>query len=114
MEIGNPGNPAQSAANRTHSFGSGGDGYGAVADTLRISRNETTIAQYTAFLNAKATTDPYNLYNPGMASNIPTSRSFRAAGPRAASGAACPPRSASTPRPILRGQQHRVSRRQCP
>jgi formylglycine-generating enzyme required for sulfatase activity len=70
VTIGNPGNAAQSAANRTHSFGSGGDGYGAVADTFRISRNETTIAQYTAFLNAKATTDPYNLYKPSMASDV--------------------------------------------
>lgn len=69
VTIGDPGNAAQSAANRTHSFGSGGDGYGAVADIFRISRNETTIAQYAAFLNAKATTDPYNLYNPNMASN---------------------------------------------
>lgn len=68
VTIGDPGNAAQSAANRTHSD-SGGDGYGAVADTFRISRNETTLANYAAFLNAKATTDPYNLYNPSMGSN---------------------------------------------
>lgn len=68
VTIGNPGNAAQSAANRT-AFESGGDGYGAVADTFRISRNETTITEYTAFLNAVATTDPYNLYNPAMGWN---------------------------------------------
>jgi formylglycine-generating enzyme len=69
VTVGDPGNAAQSAANRTHSFGSGGDGYGAVADTFRISRNETTLANYAAFLNAKATTDPYSLYNSSMASD---------------------------------------------
>jgi hypothetical protein len=78
VTIGDAGNVAQSAANRTHSFGSGGDGYGAVADTFRMSRNETTIAQYAAFLNAKATTDPYNLYNPSMGST-PTSPALPAA-----------------------------------
>jgi formylglycine-generating enzyme required for sulfatase activity len=69
VTVGDPGNAAQSAANRTHSFGTNGDGYGAVADTFRISRNETTLADYAAFLNAKATTDPYNLYNPRMGSD---------------------------------------------
>jgi formylglycine-generating enzyme required for sulfatase activity len=68
VTIGDPGNAAQSAANRTHSF-SGGDGYGAVADTFRMSRNETTIAQYAAFLNAKAASDPYGLWNSSMASD---------------------------------------------
>jgi len=67
VTIGDPGNLAQTAANRTHAFG--GDGYGAVADTFRISRNETTLANYAAFLNAKATTDPYSLYNTQMGSN---------------------------------------------
>jgi formylglycine-generating enzyme required for sulfatase activity len=66
VTIGNPGNAAQSAANRTHSFGSGGDGYGAVADTFRMSRNETTIAQYAEFLNAKAASDPYGLWASSM------------------------------------------------
>jgi formylglycine-generating enzyme required for sulfatase activity len=69
VTIGDPGNAAQTAANRTHSFGSGGDGYGAVAGTFAISRNETTLANYAAFLNAKVTTDPYNLCNPSMTSN---------------------------------------------
>ena len=70
VTIGDPGNAAQSAANRTHSFGSGGDGSGAVDYVYRISRNETTIAQYTAFLNAVATTDPYGFYNTSMAGNV--------------------------------------------
>jgi formylglycine-generating enzyme required for sulfatase activity len=69
VTIGDPGNAAQSAANRTHSE-SGGDGYGAVADAFKISRNETTLSQYAEFLNAKATTDPYGLYNTGMASDL--------------------------------------------
>jgi formylglycine-generating enzyme required for sulfatase activity len=69
VTIGDPGNAAQSAANRTHSFGSGGDGYGAVTDTFRISRNEMTLANYAAFLNAKATTDTYSLYNTSMGSD---------------------------------------------
>jgi formylglycine-generating enzyme required for sulfatase activity len=68
VTIGDPGNAAQSAANRTHSE-FGGDGRGSVSYTYRMSRNETTIAQYAEFLNAKAATDPYGLYNTNMASN---------------------------------------------
>jgi len=68
VAIGDPGNAAQSAANRTHAFG--GDGYGAVDYTYRIARDETTIAQYTALLNAVAATDTYNLYNPNMVGNV--------------------------------------------
>ena len=68
VTIGNAGNAAQSAANRTHGF-SGGDGYGAVAYEYGISRHETTLGQYAAFLNAVAKTDTYGLYSPGMASN---------------------------------------------
>lgn len=66
VTIGDPGNAAQSAANRTHTFGVGGDGFGAVADTYRIARNETTILDYTEFLNAVAATDTYSLYNTSM------------------------------------------------
>jgi formylglycine-generating enzyme required for sulfatase activity len=39
---------------------------GAVAYRYDIGRTEVTNAQYTAFLNAKATTDPFNLYNTEM------------------------------------------------
>lgn len=70
VTIGDPGNAAQSAANRTHSFGSGGDTYGAVADTYRIARNETTISDYAVFLNLVAKADPYSLYNTNMGSNL--------------------------------------------
>lgn len=68
VTIGDPGNAAQSAANRTHAFGAG-DGYGAVATTFLISRNETTLANYAAFLNEKATTDTYGLYHTSMGSD---------------------------------------------
>jgi len=66
VTIGDPGNAAQSAANRTHSE-SEGDGYGAVSYTYKISRNETTITQYAAFLNAVAAADTYGLYRTSMA-----------------------------------------------
>ncbi|MEO5915448.1 MAG: hypothetical protein ABIS50_14535 [Luteolibacter sp.] len=46
VTVGNPGNVADST------------GYGAVGYEYQISKNETTISQYTAFLNAAATTDP--------------------------------------------------------
>ena len=68
VNVGDSGNAAQSAANRDHVFSSG-DGRGAVAYQYNIARNETTLAEYTAFLNAAAAADPYNLYNPSMESN---------------------------------------------
>ncbi len=43
-------------------------GYGSVAYNYKIAKNETTIGQYAEFLNAKAKSDPYALYNPSMAS----------------------------------------------
>ena len=69
VTVGNPGNLAQSASNRNHAD-SGGDGYGAVAYTYRMAQNETTIAQYAAFLNAVAATDTYGLYNSSMATDL--------------------------------------------
>ncbi len=45
-------------------------GYGAVDYTYQIGTYEVTAAQYTAFLNAVASTDTYNLYNTNMASNF--------------------------------------------
>ena len=57
--IGNPGN-----AHDIH-----GDGYGGVDYTYRISKTEVTNAQYVEFLNAVASSDPNNLYNPSMGSN---------------------------------------------
>jgi formylglycine-generating enzyme required for sulfatase activity len=43
-------------------------GYCAVPYDYRIAKNETTIGQYAEFLNAKAKSDPYALYNPAMGS----------------------------------------------
>ena len=43
-------------------------GYGAVAYNYQIAKNETTVGQYVEFLNAKAKSDPYALYNANMAS----------------------------------------------
>jgi sulfatase modifying factor 1 len=43
-------------------------GYGAVAYEYKIGKYEVTNAQYAEFLNAKAATDSYGLYNVGMAS----------------------------------------------
>ncbi|MEZ4333165.1 MAG: SUMF1/EgtB/PvdO family nonheme iron enzyme [Myxococcota bacterium] len=42
--------------------------FGAVATNYQISRTEVTNAQYAEFLNAKAASDPFGLYNPSMAS----------------------------------------------
>ncbi|MFM8497398.1 MAG: SUMF1/EgtB/PvdO family nonheme iron enzyme [Planctomycetia bacterium] len=58
VTVGNPGN-----ANDT-------TGYGAVNYEYRIAKHEVTIQQYTDFLNAVAATDPYSLYNTGMATNL--------------------------------------------
>lgn len=49
--VGNPGNPADST------------GYGAVDYTYNIGKYEVTAGQYTAFLNAVAATDIYELYS---------------------------------------------------
>ena len=46
-----------------------GTGYGSVAYNYKIARNETTISQYTEFLNAAAKSDPYTLYRTDMASS---------------------------------------------
>ena len=58
VPIGNPGNAADST------------GYGSVAYTYNIGQTEVTNAQYAAFLNAKAASDSFNLYNANMASSF--------------------------------------------
>ncbi|MFN9133604.1 MAG: formylglycine-generating enzyme family protein, partial [Phycisphaerales bacterium] len=58
VPIGNPGNAADST------------GYGSVAYTYNIGQTEVTNAQYAAFLNAKAASDPFNLYNENMAGSF--------------------------------------------
>ncbi len=68
VRIGDPGNPAQSPANRDHND-SAGDGRGSVSYEYRIARDEVTIGQYVEFLNAVASSaDPYNLYKDAMGS----------------------------------------------
>ncbi len=56
VPIGNPGNAADPTT-----------GFGSVAYTYNIGRTEVTNAQYAAFLNAKAASDPLGLYNTNMA-----------------------------------------------
>ncbi|MFM8278693.1 MAG: SUMF1/EgtB/PvdO family nonheme iron enzyme [Cyanobium sp.] len=57
--IGNPGNKEDA---RT--------GSGSVDYVYNIGKYEVTIQQYTDFLNAVASSDPYQLYNPSMATDL--------------------------------------------
>jgi formylglycine-generating enzyme required for sulfatase activity len=57
VTVGNAGNAADST------------GFGAVGYTYQIGKYEVTNAQYGAFLNAKAATDNYGLYNTNMSSS---------------------------------------------
>ena len=60
VPVGNPGNAADPAT-----------GLGAVSYTYAIGKYDVTVAQYTTFLNAVATTaDTYGLYNPYMATDV--------------------------------------------
>lgn len=54
VAVGNPGNAADSTT------------FGAVAYAYRIGKYEVTVADYAAFLNAVAKTDPYGLWNNAM------------------------------------------------
>ncbi len=56
-DLGNPNDPAT------------GSLYGGVSTGYNIGKTEVTVGQYTAFLNAVASTDTYSLYNPSMASD---------------------------------------------
>jgi len=47
----------------------GSTGYGSVAYEYKIQTTEVNLFQYTAFLNAVAATDTYNLYNTNMGTN---------------------------------------------
>ena len=66
--IGNPGNPGELSGE-----GAGGLGYdrvcGAVDYVYRMSQFQVTAGDYTAFLNAVAATDTYELYHPSMWTN---------------------------------------------
>lgn len=57
VTVGNAGNAADPST-----------GYGAVGYEYQIGKYEVTNAQYAEFLNAKAATDSYSLYNANMAS----------------------------------------------
>lgn len=57
-EVGNPGNPAQSSGVNA--------GIGSVANTFYMSSTETTVSQYTNFLNQAAKSDPNGLYDNQM------------------------------------------------
>jgi formylglycine-generating enzyme len=65
VTVGNPGNAGELS-------GEGAGGYGpdaivgSVDDVYRIAKYEVTAGQYTAFLNAVAKTDTYELYNTDM------------------------------------------------
>ena len=59
VRIGNPGNAADPTT-----------GFGSVAYTYNIGSTEVTNAQYAAFLNAKAASDPFALYNTNMAGSV--------------------------------------------
>ena len=65
VAVGNPGNAADA------------NGYGAVNYTFQISAHEVTIAQYAAFLNAVAASDPNGLYAPEMGTVLQTRGIFR-------------------------------------
>jgi formylglycine-generating enzyme len=58
VAVGNPGNAADAT------------GYGAVGYNYRIGKYEVTAGQYTEFLNAKAKTDTYGLYNELMSGDM--------------------------------------------
>ena len=62
VTVGDPGNP------NDQDYGSGA--FGAVATTYAIGTYEVTLNQYTTFLNAKAATDTFSLYNTSMATNL--------------------------------------------
>jgi formylglycine-generating enzyme required for sulfatase activity len=61
VPVGNPGNAADPAT---------GGLYGSVSYTYNIGTTEVTNAQYAAFLNAKAASDPFGLYNTNMAGTL--------------------------------------------
>lgn len=63
VTVGNPGNPVDSGNTAAP------DVYGAVAATFQIGKYEVTLDEYTAFLNAVAATDTYELYQTTMASD---------------------------------------------
>ena len=68
VTVGDPGNPDDPSDG--DSGRAGVQNCGAVSYTYAIGTYEVTISQYTAFLNAVAATDTYDLYNPSMATDL--------------------------------------------
>src|SRR5213595_938486 len=66
VSVGNPGN----AADTRYIDASHPNGVGAVSYSFNIGKTEVTNAQYVAFLNAVAKSDPYELYNTSMGTNF--------------------------------------------
>ena len=62
VTVGDAGNAADTRRMATDST----TGYGSVSYTYNIGKYEVTSAQYCEFLNAKAKTDTYSLYNASM------------------------------------------------
>src|SRR3954453_6765439 len=67
VPIGNPGNAGESQPSQP-SQGHAGGIFGRVTTDYRIATTEVTNAQYVAFLNAVAASDPNSLYDARMAS----------------------------------------------
>ena len=67
VSVGDPNNPPDTTV-----MLDGTSGYGSVSYVYQMGKYDVTMAQYTQFLNAVAKTDPYGLYNSGMATYYPT------------------------------------------
>ena len=65
VPVGNPGNTGDTEV-VTSGTADGTSGYGSVAYNYRIGTHEVTNAQYVEFLNAKAASDPFDLYHASM------------------------------------------------
>ena len=78
--VGNPGNPADPGLSQYNYYPRCGANYdqscGAVPYAYSIGTYDVTNAQYAEFLNAKAASDPYGLYNSSMGDPSPSSSSF--------------------------------------
>ena len=66
VDVGDPGNAPDTAANCVNAA----PDCGAVADAYRISKYEVTNSQYAEFLNVKAASDPFELYNTSMGDDV--------------------------------------------
>jgi sulfatase modifying factor 1 len=71
VTVGDPGNAGETQTYGQSEFSPGVTlTFGAVAEAFQISKYLVTIGQYTDFLNAVAATDPYELYNTRMATDL--------------------------------------------